>query len=81
MGSHRIVLSGRSTKTEASQGCSRTGSSASAAMFIGSIFKWIRAPQAVPLGALDLDRERALQIPVVQSAEWLEIDEIDAVPD
>jgi len=25
--------------------------------------------------------ERALQIPVVQSPEWLEIDTIDAVPD
>jgi len=50
-------------------------------LFIGSIFKWVQAPQAVHLGALDLDRERALQIPVVQSAEWLEIDGIDAVPD
>jgi hypothetical protein len=35
----------------------------------------------VHLGALDLDRERALQLPVVQSKEWLEIDKIDAVPD
>jgi NAD+ synthase (glutamine-hydrolysing) len=50
-------------------------------LFVGSIFKWVQAPQAVHLGALDLDRERALQIPVVQSREWLEIDAIDAVPD
>ncbi len=50
-------------------------------LFVGSIFKWVQAPQAVHLGALDLDRERALQIPVVQSPEWLEIDAIDGVPD
>ncbi len=50
-------------------------------LFVGSIFKWVQAPQAVHLGALDLDRERALQIPVVQSAEWLEIDKIDSVTD
>jgi NAD+ synthase (glutamine-hydrolysing) len=50
-------------------------------LFVGSIFKWVQAPQAVHLGALDLDRERALQIPVVQSPEWLEIDAIDSLPD
>jgi len=50
-------------------------------LFIGSIFKWVQAPQAVHLGALDLDRERALQLPVVQSPEWLEIDNIDTIPD
>ena len=46
-------------------------------LFVGSIFKWVQAPQAVHLGVLDLDRERALQLPVVQSPEWLSIDEID----
>jgi NAD+ synthase (glutamine-hydrolysing) len=50
-------------------------------LFVGSIFKWVQAPQAVHLGVLDLDRERALQIPVVQSPEWLEIDAIDSVLD
>jgi NAD+ synthase (glutamine-hydrolysing) len=50
-------------------------------LFVGSIFKWVQAPQAVHLGALDLDRERALQLPVVQSPEWLEIDAIDALAD
>jgi NAD+ synthase (glutamine-hydrolysing) len=50
-------------------------------LFVGSIFKWVQAPQAVHLGALDLDRERALQIPVVQSPEWLEIDSIDELPE
>jgi NAD+ synthase (glutamine-hydrolysing) len=50
-------------------------------LFVGSIFKWVQAPQAVHLGALDLDRERALQLPVVQSPEWLEIDSIDELPD
>jgi NAD+ synthase (glutamine-hydrolysing) len=46
-------------------------------LFVGSIFKWVQAPQMVHLGALD--RERALQTPVVQSKEWLEIDAIDSV--
>ena len=50
-------------------------------LFVGSIFKWVQAPQAVHLGTLDLDRERALQLPVVQSLEWLDIDAIDALPD
>jgi NAD+ synthase (glutamine-hydrolysing) len=50
-------------------------------LFVGSIFKWVQAPQSVHLGVLDLDRERALQIPVVQSPEWLEIDRIDSIPD
>ncbi len=48
------------------------------ALFIGSIFKWVQMPQAVHLGTLDLDRERALQLPVVESREWLALEEIDA---
>jgi len=40
-------------------------------LFRTSIFKWVQAPQSVHLGSLDLDRERALQIPVVTSPEWL----------
>jgi NAD+ synthase (glutamine-hydrolysing) len=50
-------------------------------LFVASIFKWVQAPQAVHLGPLDLDRERALQLPVVLSTEWLEIDAIDGLPD
>jgi NAD+ synthase (glutamine-hydrolysing) len=41
-------------------------------LFRASIFKWVQAPQTVHLGGLDLDRERALQLPVVQSPEWLD---------
>jgi NAD+ synthase (glutamine-hydrolysing) len=41
-------------------------------LFRQSIFKWVQAPESVHLGSLDLDRERALQLPVVQSAEWLQ---------
>lgn len=41
-------------------------------LFRQSIFKWVQAPQAVHIGSLDLDRERALQIPVVHSHEYLE---------
>jgi NAD+ synthase (glutamine-hydrolysing) len=41
-----------------------------AALFTRSIFKWVQAPLAIHLGSLDLDRERALQLPVVQRTEW-----------
>jgi len=40
-------------------------------LFRASIFKWVQAPESVHVGSLDLDRERALQLPVVQSEEWL----------
>jgi NAD+ synthase (glutamine-hydrolysing) len=39
-------------------------------MFSASIFKWVQSPIAIHLGSLDLDRERALQLPVVQRTEW-----------
>ena len=39
-------------------------------LFTRSIFKWVQAPLVVHVGALDLDRERALQLPVVQRTEW-----------
>ncbi|MEJ7735456.1 MAG: nitrilase-related carbon-nitrogen hydrolase [Polyangiaceae bacterium] len=41
-----------------------------ARLFTASIFKWVQAPLAIHLGSLDLDRERALQLPVVQRTEW-----------
>jgi NAD+ synthase (glutamine-hydrolysing) len=50
-------------------------------LFANSIFKWVQAPQAVHLATLDLDRERALQLPVVFSRAWLLLDELDALPD
>jgi NAD+ synthase (glutamine-hydrolysing) len=40
-----------------------------ATLFTRSIYKWVRAPMAVHVGRLDLDRERALQLPVVQERE------------
>ncbi|MSP25013.1 MAG: NAD(+) synthase [Myxococcales bacterium] len=43
-----------------------------ATLFTRSIFKWVRAPLAIHVGGLDLDRERALQLPVVQRTEWSE---------
>ena len=42
-------------------------------LFVRSIFKWVQTPESVHLGSLDLDRERALQLPVVQSPEWLRL--------
>jgi NAD+ synthase (glutamine-hydrolysing) len=41
-----------------------------ATLFSRSIYKWVQAPLALHVGALDLDRERALQLPVVQRNEW-----------
>jgi NAD+ synthase (glutamine-hydrolysing) len=41
-----------------------------AVMFNRSIFKWVQSPLAIHVGSLDLDRERALQLPVVQRMEW-----------
>lgn len=41
-----------------------------AKMFSSSIFKWVQSPLALHVGSLDLDRERALQLPVVQQNEW-----------
>jgi NAD+ synthase (glutamine-hydrolysing) len=39
-------------------------------LFLGSIYKWVQAPISLHIGNLDLDRERALQLPVVQNREW-----------
>jgi NAD+ synthase (glutamine-hydrolysing) len=43
-----------------------------AVLFTRSIYKWVQAPLALHVGSLDLDRERALQLPVVQQNEWTE---------
>ena len=39
-------------------------------LFPQSIYKWVQAPLSLHIGNLDLDRERALQLPVVTNAEW-----------
>jgi NAD+ synthase (glutamine-hydrolysing) len=41
-----------------------------ARLFTMSIYKWVQAPLSLHVGNLDLDRERALQLPVVQRGEW-----------
>ncbi|MHB8874888.1 MAG: NAD(+) synthase [Myxococcaceae bacterium] len=38
-------------------------------LFQQSIYKWVQSPLSLHVGNLDLDRERALQLPVVQ-ARW-----------
>lgn len=40
-------------------------------LFVQSIYKWVQAPLSLHIGNLDLERERALQLPVVTSSEWL----------
>lgn len=39
-------------------------------LFTQSIFKWVQSPLSLHIGQLDLDRERALQIPVVTRSDW-----------
>lgn len=39
-------------------------------LFSQSIYKWVQSPLSLHVGSLDLDRERALQMPVVQNNEW-----------
>ena len=39
-------------------------------LFVASIYKWVQAPISLHVGNLDLERERALQLPVVQKTEW-----------
>jgi NAD+ synthase (glutamine-hydrolysing) len=41
-----------------------------ARLFVSSIYKWVQAPISLHVGNLDLERERALQLPVVQKSEW-----------
>jgi NAD+ synthase (glutamine-hydrolysing) len=41
-----------------------------ATLFSRSIYKWVQSPLSLHVGSLDLDRERALQLPVVQNNEW-----------
>lgn len=41
-----------------------------ARLFTRSIYKWVQAPLSLHVGSLDLDRDRALQLPVVQRSEW-----------
>lgn len=41
-----------------------------ASLFTRSIYKWVQAPLTVHVGRPDLERERALQLPVVQESDW-----------
>jgi NAD+ synthase (glutamine-hydrolysing) len=41
-----------------------------ARLFVQSIYKWVQTPLSLHVGNLDLERERALQLPVVQRSEW-----------
>jgi NAD+ synthase (glutamine-hydrolysing) len=44
-----------------------------ARLFTQSIYKWVQAPLSLHVGNLDLERERALQLPVVERSEWQQI--------
>jgi NAD+ synthase (glutamine-hydrolysing) len=40
-------------------------------LFMQSIYKWVQSPLSLHVGNLDLDRERALQLPVVTRSDWM----------
>lgn len=40
-------------------------------LFMQSIYKWVQSPLSLHIGQLDLERERALQLPVVTRPEWM----------
>ena len=39
-------------------------------LFLQSIYKWVQSPLSLHIGNLDLERERALQLPVVTNPDW-----------
>ena len=39
-------------------------------LFLQSIYKWVQSQLSLHIGNLDLDRERAMQLPVVTGSEW-----------
>lgn len=39
-------------------------------LFLQSIYKWVQSPLSLHIGNLDLERERALQLPVVTKGDW-----------
>jgi NAD+ synthase (glutamine-hydrolysing) len=41
-------------------------------LFSQSIYKWVQAPLGLHVGNLDLERERALQLPVVSANQWMD---------
>ncbi len=43
-------------------------------LFMQSIYKWVQAPLSLHIGNLDLERERALQLPVVTRNAWMHPD-------
>ena len=61
----------RTSREQAHQWASRF-----ARLFTQSIYKWVQSPLSLHVGSLDLERERALQMPVVQKTEWTNGDEV-----
>ena len=55
---------------EQRQGADRRWAARFVRLFTASIYKWVQAPISLHVGNLDLERERALQLPVVQKSEW-----------
>ncbi len=67
-----VAFALRAIFPERDAGALREDADRFARLFNRSIYKWVQAPLALHVGSLDLDRERALQLPVVSSAEWMQ---------
>ena len=66
-----VARRGRRRRSSASSPTPRdsrrtSGPTRFAKLFTQSIYKWVQSPLSLHVGSLDLDRERALQMPVVQ---------------
>lgn len=70
MSSSEVETALASLFPEASAEQAREWATRFARMFTHSIYKWVQSPLSLHVGSLDLDRERALQMPVVQKTEW-----------
>lgn len=70
MGPGEVSLALRSIFPEHTPEQITAWSSKFARLFTQSIYKWVQTPLCLHVGNLDLDRERALQLPVVQQTEW-----------
>ena len=64
------MLVGRCSPSWTADAAARVRGRSSSGSSCQSIYKWVQAPLSLHIGNLDLDRERALQLPVVTDAEW-----------
>jgi NAD+ synthase (glutamine-hydrolysing) len=70
LGPSDVVLAVRTMFPELSEEIAEAHVRKFVRLFTQSIYKWVQSPISLHVGNLDLDRERALQLPVVTQTEW-----------